>query len=101
LLSKQSDAGSCSSGSWINFSYLTRLRATSSEQSSAGRVLILHELLREVELVALWKVTPGEELRELLGMRPGERTYGRTALIHVDGEPAVELIEIVAPVQAA
>jgi hypothetical protein len=30
-------------------------------------------------------------------MPPGVATYGRTALIHVDGEPVVQLIEIVAP----
>ena len=31
-------------------------------------------------------------------MQPGQITYGRTAIIHFDGEPAVELLEIVTPV---
>jgi hypothetical protein len=29
---------------------------------------------------------------------PVQITYGRTAIIHCDGEPAVELLEIVTPV---
>jgi hypothetical protein len=31
-------------------------------------------------------------------MRSGQVTYGRTAVIHLNGEPAIELLEIVAPV---
>ncbi len=66
-----------------------------------GRVLIAHNVMRKVEMVSLYCVTPGESFRSELGMAPGETTFGRTALIHVDGEPAIELLEIVAPMEDA
>lgn len=68
-----------------------------SQRTPLGRILIEHNVLREVECVALWEVRPGPALRDWLGMRSDEVTYGRTALIHVEGEPAVELLEIVVP----
>jgi hypothetical protein len=55
-------------------------------------------VLSQVHLTRLYKVTPGEDLRSLFNLQPGETTYGRTAVIHCDGEPAVELLEIVTPV---
>ncbi len=69
-----------------------------SRQTPLGRILIEHNVLREVHLTRLYKVTPGEDLRKLFGLQPGQITYGRTAIIHFDGEPAVELLEIVTPV---
>ena len=66
-----------------------------SERIPLGRVLIQHNVLREVQLTSLWRVQPAEELRQLLGLQPGETVYGRTALIYCNGEPAVELLEIV------
>jgi len=67
-------------------------------QTPLGKVLIQHNVFRQVELVALWKVTAGAELARLLEIAPGAVTYGRTARIFCDGEPAIELLEIVAPV---
>lgn len=72
-------------------------RQIESEGIPLGRVLISHNVLREVELVSLWRIEPGDELRTLLNTALGEIVYGRTALIHVAGEPAVELLEIVTP----
>lgn len=66
-----------------------------SQRQPLGRVLIEHDVLRKVECVALWEVSPGPRLQSLLGLRSQDRTYGRTALIHCNGEPAVELLEIV------
>jgi hypothetical protein len=63
-----------------------------------GQVLIRHNVFRQVELVALWKVVAGPSLARRLGVEPGAITYGRTARIFCDGEPAIELLEIVAPV---
>lgn len=68
-----------------------------AQQIPLGRVLILHNVLRQVQLNALWRVTCGTELGELLDVPVGQVTYGRTALIYCDGEPAVELLEIVTP----
>lgn len=62
-----------------------------------GRVLILHNVLRHVQLNALWRVVCGRELAELFETQPETITYGRTAMIFCDGEPAVELLEIVSP----
>jgi len=67
-------------------------------QTPLGQVLIDHNVFRQVERVALWKVVAGEALAARLQMPPGEVTYGRTARIFCDGEPAIELLEIVAPV---
>jgi hypothetical protein len=73
-------------------------REVESQKTPLGRILIEHNVLREVNLRRLFKVTPGEDLQQLFGMRPGQITFGRTAIIQFDGEPAVELLEIVAPV---
>jgi chorismate-pyruvate lyase len=68
-----------------------------SENKPLGRVLIDHNVLREVQLASLYRVTPGADLVKLLGMPEPLATYGRTAFIYCDGYPAVELLEIVAP----
>jgi chorismate-pyruvate lyase len=62
-----------------------------------GRVLIQHNVMRQVQLVAVWRVSCGNELANYFEVAPGQVTYGRTALIYCDGEPAIELLEIVAP----
>lgn len=69
-----------------------------SQDTPLGRILIEHNVMREVQLISLWKVTPGEELRKLFGLANSDLTYGRTALIYCNGVPAVELLEIVTPV---
>ena len=64
-----------------------------------GRILIQNNVLREVELSKLWRVRCGTVLANAMGVEPATVTFGRTALIYCDGEPAVELLEIVAPVR--
>jgi hypothetical protein len=73
-------------------------REVESQKVPLGRILIEHNVLRAVSLRRLYRVIPGDDLRALFNMQPGQVTYGRTALIEFDGEPAVELLEIVAPV---
>ncbi len=46
-------------------------------------------------LATLWKIQTGEDLSTLFQVPVGSETYGRTALIFCNGEPAVELLEIV------
>ncbi len=60
-----------------------------------GRVLIEHNLLREVELITLWRITPGPVLEQYLGASRKAPIYGRTAQILVDERPTVQLLEIV------
>jgi chorismate-pyruvate lyase len=73
-------------------------REVESQKTPLGRILINHNVLREVSLRKVYQVTPGPDLQRLFKLSPGQITYGRTALIHCDGEPAVELLEIVTPV---
>lgn len=68
------------------------------EQIPLGRVLIEHNVLRRVRLSHLWLVSPGPELSRLFGLCEPTTTYGRTAMIECNHEPAVELVEIVTPV---
>lgn len=68
-----------------------------SQRTPLGRVLINHNVLREVQLASLYRVTPGPELMRLFGIKAPQTTYGRTAFIYCDGFPAVELLEIVSP----
>lgn len=65
-----------------------------------GRVLIDHDVLRQVELVGLWRVRCGRVLAKHFSVEPGTITYGRTARIFCDFEPAIELLEIVRPAQS-
>jgi len=67
------------------------------EQIPLGRVLIEHNVLRQVQLASLWQIAAGDELREHFSLRDNRPVFGRTALIYCDGEPAVELLEIVTP----
>jgi len=70
-----------------------------------GRILIEAGMLRDVHAVKLLEIVPGPHLQELLritGPRPtviapAAAVYGRVADIQLDGRPAVELLEIVAP----
>ena len=68
-----------------------------SQGTPLGRVLIEHNVLREVQLCELWEITAGKSLATLLEIPEGQIVYGRTALIYCDGEPAIELLEIVTP----
>ncbi len=68
-----------------------------AQQIPLGRVLIEHNVMRHVQLNALWEVHCAQELAGLFDVEPGYIAFGRTALIYCDGEPAVELLEIVAP----
>jgi len=70
-------------------------REIENETTPLGRVLIEHNVLRHVELATLWKIEPGPDLCAALQLERSRTVFGRTALIYCDGEPAVELLEIV------
>jgi hypothetical protein len=69
--------------------------AIRAEAIPLGRILIDAGLLRDVHDVALLEIEPGPHLRRLFGT--AAPTHGRVATIDLDGVPAVELLEIVAP----
>jgi chorismate-pyruvate lyase len=73
-------------------------REIESEQIPLGRVLIQHDVLRKVQFCQLWKVAMGQCLAALLHRPIGDTAYGRTALIYCDGEPTIELLEILTPI---
>jgi len=66
-----------------------------SQRTPLGRVLINHNVLREVMLITLWKIQPAAELTQLLELPEPATCYGRTAFIYCNGLPAVELLEVV------
>jgi chorismate-pyruvate lyase len=101
LLARQSDGEVVQFGIVrLNFQYLADdvRRQIESRNKPLGRILIEHNVLRQVQLLALLRVEPGPDLCELFGLARPLLTFGRTALIYCNGEPAVELLEIVAPV---
>ena len=101
LLTRQSDGVVVQFGIMrLDFSTVSPAvrREVESQQTPLGRILIQHNVLREVHLTKLWRVTPGEDLCRLFNVSRDQVTYGRTAIIHCDGEPAIELLEIVTPV---
>jgi chorismate-pyruvate lyase len=64
-----------------------------------GRILIENEVLRRISTHQLLEITPDDEIRRHFGLSaawPG-RVYGRLATIFCNEEPAVNLLEIVAP----
>ena len=70
-------------------------RRIESQEVPLGRVLIEHNVLREVQLCGLWRVEAGPALARFMDLQPGRIVYGRTALIYCDGHPTIELLEIV------
>lgn len=62
-----------------------------------GRILINHNVLRNIDLGAILEITAGPELAAELQMPVGAVTYGRMATIFCNRQPAVDLLEISAP----
>jgi hypothetical protein len=75
-----------------------QVRAAILEESTPlGRILIEHDVMRRIEPQHYLKVTPGPAMMKWFALASPVATYGRLALIYCDGQPAVELLEIVAP----
>ncbi|WP_437221687.1 hypothetical protein SH661x_002430 [Planctomicrobium sp. SH661] len=83
----------------FNFDYVTRLvrEEILAGQTPLGRVLINHNVLRHIDLGAILEVSAGPELAQLLWMPEHGVTYGRMATIFCNRAPAVDLLEISAP----
>ncbi len=62
-----------------------------------GRILIEHNVLRRIELTAFLRVRAGPAQTAWFGRTAHATTYGRLGYIHCDEQPAVELLEILAP----
>lgn len=68
-----------------------------AEETPLGRILINHNVLRHVDLGAILEIDAGPGLASVLQMPVGGTTYGRLATIFCDRRPAVDLLEISAP----
>jgi hypothetical protein len=68
-----------------------------AETKPLGRVLIEHNIMREVTATAFVRVPAEEPLLARFQLAKPKATYGRFATIVCDGHPAVDLLEIVAP----
>jgi hypothetical protein len=86
----------------INMAGLSEVvrREIGERATPLGRILIRHNVMRDVKLFELWRIWPGPELKRHLGIQSasaGESQciYGRSAGIVVEGRPSVELLEIV------
>ncbi|HVX15473.1 MAG TPA: hypothetical protein VHC22_30070 [Pirellulales bacterium] len=101
LLARQSDGLVVQYGIMrVNFDYLPPQvqDLIRGEQTPLGRILIEHNILRRVQLFSLRRVELGSELGRLFEHPVGATTYGRTAIIECNQAPAIELLEIVTPV---
>ncbi len=67
------------------------------QQRPLGRILVRHNVLRTVHLCQLFRVIPHAELCRLFRIDQPLPTYGRTAGIELNGQPAIEVLEIPAP----
>jgi chorismate-pyruvate lyase len=64
-----------------------------------GRILIENNVLRRIEPTQFLRILPGAAMESWFGLKRGKReTYGRLGVIFCDEQPAIEVLEIVAPV---
>lgn len=66
-----------------------------AQQIPLGRILINHDVMREVKLLNLYRIESGSELASEFGFSSKTSCFGRTAIIFCNGAPAIELLEIV------
>jgi chorismate-pyruvate lyase len=98
LLSRQSDNATVQFGVmriWLDDLPAEARRQITEDHEPLGRVLINHKLLREVEVITLWQITPGPILKQHLELGDNEPIYGRSAQILVAERPTVQVLEIV------
>lgn len=68
------------------------------QKTPLGRILIQHDMLRRIEPTAFLKVKLSAKMAEWFGASAGETTYGRLGVIYTGERPAVEVLEILAPI---
>jgi chorismate-pyruvate lyase len=83
----------------LNFCSEPVRAAILEEKIPLGRILIEHDVLRRIETIAFYRVTPGELLTRWFHLLEPQDTYGRLGIIHCDGQPAIEVLEILAPIE--
>lgn len=83
----------------FNFGFVTQAvrQEIEAQNIPLGRVLIQHNVLRHIDLGAIIRVEAGPGLCQYLQMNERQPTFGRMATIFCNGSPAVDLLEISAP----
>jgi hypothetical protein len=83
----------------FDFQYVTKSVKDQilAKQTPLGRVLILHNVLRHIDLGAILELKTGPRLTDIFECPPGSKTYGRLATIFCNNKPAVDLLEISVP----
>lgn len=84
----------------INLSLLdAAVQAAILEQKTPlGRILIEHNVLRRVEPTTFLRVEPGPTLCRHLGLSGAVTLYGRTGVIFCNDQPAIAVLELLAPI---
>ncbi len=72
-----------------------------SERTPLGRILTNYNVFRHVDLGAIFRIAVGPDFAQLCGSPNGEETYGRLATIFCNERPAVDLLEVSAPMRAS
>jgi hypothetical protein len=67
-----------------------------TEQTPLGRILIEHDVLRRIEPTAFLRFEPTMTFAK--NYATSTVTFGRLGIIHCDHRPAIELLEILAPI---
>lgn len=70
-----------------------------SERVPLGRILINYNVFRFVDLGAIFRITIGPAFARLCGAPTGGVTYARLATIFCNQRPAVDLLEVAAPIE--
>jgi chorismate-pyruvate lyase len=71
-----------------------------SESIPLGRVLIQNEVLRRIEPTAFLRISPGPKLVEWFKLDKAKTSYGRMGVIFCDDQPAIAVLEILAPIES-
>lgn len=71
------------------------------QKTPLGRVLIQNNVFRRVQPTGFLRVTPNASMCGWFGLSKPEETYGRLGVIFCDGKPAIEVLEVMAPVRRA
>lgn len=102
LLRKQSDGTIVQFGiARVRFRFCSELvqAAILEQKSPLGRILIEHNVLRRIEPQMYFRVPSQPVLEAWFGSVAADReTFGRLGVIFCDEQPAIEVIEISAPV---
>jgi hypothetical protein len=64
-------------------------------------VLIEHDVLRTVSPTGFVQVEPHAEFCGWFDLRACEPLFGRLGIITADGRPAIEVLEVLAPVRSS